>query len=253
MARVRSMDGEGSGRRGKAGLFALLALLGIVVVLIAGAVMESGGGVEGSERAERASGRESGGGGVVGDGGRSSGADGARAGGDRPVAGDDGVEGEVEAGGGDGSGEVAPASFEVEIAGERFVLDTALTPVQRTLGLSFRDEIAADGGMVFAFRRASMKAFVMRDCLVPIDILYLRDDGTVINTHAMEVEPRREGESDFRYESRLRRYRSGAPTRLVVELAGGTIERLGIGRGDRVVGDFERLFRYAAPDPVIGR
>ena len=167
-------------------------------------------------------------------------------------AGDVGGAGGVE-GAGDGGEDAAPASFEVEIGGERFVLDTALTPVQRTLGLSFREEIARDGGMVFAFTRASMKAFVMRDCLVPIDILYLRDDGTVINTHAMEVEPRRDGESDYAYEMRLRRYRSGAPTRLVVELAGGTVDRLGIGRGDRVEGDFERLFRHAAPDPGFSR
>lgn len=141
----------------------------------------------------------------------------------------------------------APETFTVRMGGETFELDTALTQEERLRGLSFREEIAPDGGMVFAFPEKQRQAFVMRDCLVPIDIAYLDDDGRIVNMYTMRVQPRREGESTREYERRLSRYPSAERVRLVVEFKAGTFKRLGVKRRDVIEGDFASLFPHAEP------
>ncbi|MEM1108422.1 MAG: DUF192 domain-containing protein [Planctomycetota bacterium] len=116
----------------------------------------------------------------------------------------------------------------VEIKGEVFDLELALTRQEQFSGLSGRESIAPDGGMLFVFPREAERTFVMRECLVPIDILFLDPRGAVINTHAMQVEPPGTPERE------LKPYRSEAKSSLVIELAGGTVERLGIEKGDLI-------------------
>lgn len=116
----------------------------------------------------------------------------------------------------------------VEIGGETFELELALTRETRFRGLSGRVSIPADGGMLFVFPQEAPRAFVMRECLVPIDILFLNPRGQVLNTHAMQVEP------PGTPESQLKRYASQGQSSLVIELAGGTVQRLGVEAGDRI-------------------
>ena len=70
--------------------------------------------------------------------------------------------------------------LEVTIKGETFNLELALDEATRIQGLSDRPEIPADGGMLFAFTDEKIRAFVMRRCLVPIDIAYLNAQGEVV-------------------------------------------------------------------------
>ncbi|MEM9419147.1 MAG: DUF192 domain-containing protein [Planctomycetota bacterium] len=116
----------------------------------------------------------------------------------------------------------------VEIKGEVFTLELAMDRASRFQGLSDRDFIAPDGGMLFVFPYEADRAFVMRRCLVPIDIMYLDPKGVVLNTHAMQIEPPGTREED------LKPYRSEGKSALVIELAGGTVERLGVKKGDQI-------------------
>lgn len=50
----------------------------------------------------------------------------------------------------------------------------------RTLGLSGRTEISENYGMLFVFPEAERHGFWMKDMFVPIDIIWLANDGTVI-------------------------------------------------------------------------
>ena len=98
--------------------------------------------------------------------------------------------------------------------------------------------------MLFAFSRAAPLVFVMRHCLVPIDVAFVGDAGRVVALHAMAVEPPQRGdETPFAYDSRLRRYASEAPARFAVELAGGTLSRLGLRVGDALEFDREAVLR----------
>ncbi|MEL6795456.1 MAG: DUF192 domain-containing protein [Planctomycetota bacterium] len=115
----------------------------------------------------------------------------------------------------------------------RFNLEPALDDATRVLGLSHRTEIAPDGGMAFFFTTARQQNFVMRHCPIPIDIVYVDGSGRVVSHHAMvPEEPQGENESEAAYNRRLRRYPSRFAVPIVLEFAGGTIERLGIDEGD---------------------
>jgi len=124
-----------------------------------------------------------------------------------------------------GGGE-AGGTQRIEINGEVFTLELAMTDATRLQGLSDRDSIPADGGMLFVFPSEKPRAFVMRRCLVPIDIIFLSPGGKVLATHAMQIEP-----AD-RPEDELKRYASGGKTAFVIELAAGSLERLGLEVGD---------------------
>ena len=124
----------------------------------------------------------------------------------------------------------ADHAFDVEIADD---------PDERFRGLSDRDHIAPDGGMLFVFPKNQRMRFVMRDCLVPIDIAFLDTGGRVIATHAMAVEPYgRPDEALVKYDSRW-------PARFALELAGGRIAEIGLAEGDRLAFDADALLENA--------
>lgn len=132
--------------------------------------------------------------------------------------------------------------MKVVIAGETFRLEIADEDDERVLGLSYRESIDERGGMIFVFPRDVRMEFVMRHCLVDIDIAYLDASGRVVKVHEMVVEPPQgENESDFDYDRRLKRYRSRFDARFAVEVAGGTLRALGVEAGDRFEFDTEGL------------
>lgn len=140
----------------------------------------------------------------------------------------------------------------VVIKGETFWLEPALTDATRIKGLSGRASIEPDGGMVFVFPRPAPLQFVMRDCLTDIDIAFLDGSGRVLAMHEMTVEePRRENESEIDYELRLKRYPSRFSSQIVIEVAPGTWDRLGLKEGDLVELDAAGLKERAlrADDP----
>lgn len=109
--------------------------------------------------------------------------------------------------------------FEVEIAD---------TPEERGRGLMNRDDLAADRGMLFVFPRRERIAMWMRNTRIPLDMLFITDDGRVVQIHERAVPY-----SETTISSRRR-------VRYVLELAGGTAERLGIGEGALVASEAMR-------------
>ena len=142
-----------------------------------------------------------------------------------------------------------PAAHEtlrVTLGGETFVLEVALDPATRQRGLSGRPFIPPHGGMLFVFGGAGLQAMVMRDCLVPIDVAFLDASGRVVAVHEMKTEPpRRAGERDFAYETRLPEYPSGRPALFAVETAAGRLAEAGVEVGQRVEFDTRVLARRA--------
>ena len=136
--------------------------------------------------------------------------------------------GPAEAPLGIGAGPQPKGARTVEIDGRSFDLELALTPTQRYQGLSDRESIPADGGMLFVFPGAAERTFVMRRCLVPIDLIYLDAQGRVVRMHQMEVEPY------YTPAVALTGYDSGAPAQFAIELAGGTLDGLDLSEGERV-------------------
>ncbi len=142
-----------------------------------------------------------------------------------------------------GCDDAAAAGVEVvEIEGEKFFLEIVADNTSRTLGLGGREFIEEDGGMLFVFPEPRRLNFVMRDCFVDIDVIFLDQLGNVTAAYHMPVEePQREGESDFEYEQRLTRYPSRMAAQFAIELKGGKLAELGVEAGDRIKLDLDRL------------
>ncbi len=134
----------------------------------------------------------------------------------------------------------------VPISGRSFHLELALDDQVRFRGLSERTQIEPDGGMLFVFPRALQLNFVMRDCAIPIDIIFLDGAGRVVASYAMvPEEPKGATESSAAYDARLRKYSSRFDSQFVIELAGGTLPSLNLTEGQQIDLDTNALKRRA--------
>lgn len=144
----------------------------------------------------------------------------------------------------------------VTIAGKVFKLDVAADDAVRYKGLGGRTSIDDDGGMIFTFPKVAWRemGFVMRDCPIDIDILYLDSAGRVLMTYEMKAEPARDPAKDegtpgdinnLKYEARLKQYSSVYVCAFAVELKPGSIKKLGVKNGDKLTFDVDGLKQIA--------
>ena len=103
-----------------------------------------------------------------------------------------------------------------------FAVEIATTGRQQQQGLMFRRSLAPDAGMLFVYRRAADSAMWMRNTLIPLDMIFIRADGT-IGKIAERTVPMSETVIS-----------SGGPVIAVLELNAGTASRLGLKPGDKV-------------------
>jgi uncharacterized membrane protein (UPF0127 family) len=68
----------------------------------------------------------------------------------------------------------------IAIGGRQFTLLVADTESARELGLGARDSLAGDQAMLFVFDTPGNWGIWMKDMRFPLDILWLREDGTVL-------------------------------------------------------------------------
>ncbi len=100
------------------------------------------------------------------------------------------------------------------------------TPEERRQGLMNRTTVPHDG-MLFVYNSAAPRTFWMKDTQIPLDIVFIGSDGTVLNVAAADPEP---GTPP----AELTRYRSDGPARYVLEVPQGQAEELGLAPGAAV-------------------
>ena len=103
-----------------------------------------------------------------------------------------------------------------------FTVEVMRTDEERARGLMNRAYLPADRGMLFDFKQPQIASMWMKNTLIPLDMLFIRKDGTIANI-AENTEPHS-----------LRTVSAIEPVLGVLELNGGTAARLGIAPGDRV-------------------
>ncbi len=103
-----------------------------------------------------------------------------------------------------------------------FDVEVARSPQEQAKGLMFRKSLADDEGMIFPFPIPKFASFWMKNTVIPLDLIFVRTDGT-IESIAANAEP-------LSLESRS----SGEPVAMVLEIRGGLAEELGIKAGDTV-------------------
>ena len=110
----------------------------------------------------------------------------------------------------------------------QILCEIADTDDERAIGLMDREEMADDRGMLFVFANNSTSGFWMKNTLIPLDIIFIAENGTVINIEEAIVEEPDTPESDFAH------YFSDAPYKWVVEINLGLSQQYGIGPGTQV-------------------
>ena len=120
-----------------------------------------------------------------------------------------------------------PTHVTIELGGETWVMELAVTPAEIEQGLMHREAIPEGTGMIFIFEDSQMRSFWMGNCLTDIDLIYVDGTGRVTATHQMTSEaPRRPDESETAYRLRMPGYPSRFPARVALEFPPGTIQRL---------------------------
>ena len=104
----------------------------------------------------------------------------------------------------------------------KFEVEIVATPADRERGLMFRKSMASNAGMLFIYPDESPVSFWMKNTLIPLDMLFLKADGSIAHI-AHNAVPLDETSID-----------SGAPVKAVLEVNGGTANALGIKEGDRI-------------------
>jgi len=112
-------------------------------------------------------------------------------------------------------------------AAATLTLEVADTSAERDRGLMDRESLAAGHGMVFVFEDAGPRAFWMKNTLVPLDMIFVAPNGTVLNVEHAAPQP---NASD----AELKRYRSEGDAQYVIEANRGFANETGIRSGTTV-------------------
>lgn len=103
-----------------------------------------------------------------------------------------------------------------------FTVEMAQTPEEAAIGLMNRPSLAADAGMLFDFGHDQPIAMWMKNTLIPLDMIFIDGNGRIT------------GIAERTVPMSLTTIPSPGPVRAVLEVNGGTAERLHIHIGDKV-------------------
>lgn len=73
------------------------------------------------------------------------------------------------------SGQVLPIGAHAKIAGRDVKLEVTRTVREQALGLMYRTSLADDRGMLFSFNPPQNVRFWMKNCRIPLDMVFLKD------------------------------------------------------------------------------
>jgi uncharacterized membrane protein (UPF0127 family) len=103
--------------------------------------------------------------------------------------------------------------------GAIYAVEIPRTPEARQRGMMFRSDVPPRTGMLFVFDAAGRHAFWMKNCLVPLDLIWL-DESKQIVAILSEAPPCKADPCPI--------YQFDAPSRYVLEIAGGAARREGL-------------------------
>jgi uncharacterized membrane protein (UPF0127 family) len=123
-------------------------------------------------------------------------------------------------------GKSKPPPGTVTLCGRTWKVELAMDEASRYLGLSDRVKMPDDAGMLFIYPTAQPLSFCMRNCFIPLDIVFLDAGGKVVRTYTMPTEPRGHEVAE---------YPSLDPAVYAMELNAGELKKAGVKIGDQAV------------------
>ena len=111
----------------------------------------------------------------------------------------------------------------VSINGKEFNVELARTDAEHEKGLMDRDNLDADAGMLFIFKKADIQTFWMKNTLIPLDIIWI-NKGKIVEITTLDPDS-----PDF-----TPQYTPKEKAKYVLELNAGTVKENGFKIGDEV-------------------
>ncbi len=124
--------------------------------------------------------------------------------------------------GGDPPGTLYPLTVKTARGDASFMVELADDDKERAQGLMGRPALDNDKGMLFVFDKEQPLSFWMKDTLIPLDVIFIRNDKTVVSIYrrAQPHDPTP--------------IKSEGPARAALEIKGGQADIQGIAVGDRI-------------------
>lgn len=113
---------------------------------------------------------------------------------------------------------------QVKINGQSVSVEVVDTPAERERGLSGRESLGRNRGMLFVFSDSSQYCLWMKDMKFPIDMVWLDDKKQVVHI-----------EENAQPDSYPESFCPDKDTRYVIELNAGTADELAVIRGSTVI------------------
>jgi len=101
-------------------------------------------------------------------------------------------------------------------------IEIANNDFERQTGLMYRKKMGTNKGMLFVFDKSEIKSFYMKNTYIPLDIIYIDANNTIINI-VKNTEPLNKT-SLF----------SDAPAKYVLEINAGLSDKWGVEKGGKI-------------------
>jgi len=111
--------------------------------------------------------------------------------------------------------------------GKEIDVEIAETEMSRKLGLMFRERLDWDEGMLFIFENDDFHSIWMKNCMIPLDIIWLSTNGKIVHIkHSAQPCP---GNEDCQVFTPFQK------SRYVLEVKSGTAKKFSLKQGDEVL------------------
>lgn len=122
-----------------------------------------------------------------------------------------------------------PEAAAVSIGDATYAVDLAISPEERQQGLSGREYMPQDAGMLFVFEEERRLNFWMKEMHFPLDIIWIDAQCRLVEVAANVPTPPPNADNN-----EIPRVNSPSPARYVLELNAGEAARNGMEPGDAV-------------------
>jgi uncharacterized membrane protein (UPF0127 family) len=113
-------------------------------------------------------------------------------------------------------------TIQVVVKGHDLTIELATTPEARSCGLSLRDSLPANRGMLFVYAEPEILTFWMKNTRMPLSIAFIDEAGRIVSIQKMNPFPL------------TTVYASPVPALYALEVNQGWFEKNGVGVGDVV-------------------
>ena len=111
-------------------------------------------------------------------------------------------------------------SIKMKIGNSNYNIELATTIAQKTKGLSGRDSLCKNCGMLFTFGFETNLPFWMKDTLIPLDMIWLDKNGKIVDIQTVtEI-------------NSTKIYQNQTPAQYVLELNANDSQKINLKRGD---------------------